>query len=242
MNYSNFNIKKFYKIYIKLSRNQKEIILHVIIRYLDPTLIESGLLFIGNVITQFFTHVEKKIDLQILELIVKRIYSVKIPSIVQSLLLTYWRFLILYPLEIIDFLSKFLIENKICLKILIDKWLLNQQLFHGKFFKNISIKGLTILYNLKNNIIESLIVVGFDSSESTGCVELNAPLKILSILIRCLNNEILEEKNKIDDNSELSYMKMNEDENENDDIEDDLVILKDFEHNFELKVKFKFFF
>lgn len=161
------------------------------------------------------------------------------PSIVQSLLLTYWRFLILYPSDILDFLTKFLVENKIGLKILMDKWVLNQTLFHGKYFKNISIKGLTNLYNLKNNIVESLIVVGFDHSDSTASVEVNAPYKILSILIRCLNNEILVEKNKIDDNSELCDMKMNEDyENDTDDIEDDLVYLKDIEYKFELKVKF----
>lgn len=35
----------------------------------------------------------------------------------------------------VDFLSSFSIENRMGLKILIDKWLLQQSLFRGKFTK-----------------------------------------------------------------------------------------------------------
>ena len=37
--------------------------------------------------------------------------------------------------EVVDFLSSFSIENRMGLKILIDKWLLQQSLFRGKYTK-----------------------------------------------------------------------------------------------------------
>lgn len=37
--------------------------------------------------------------------------------------------------NIVDFLSSFSIENRMGLKILVDKWLLQQSLFRGKFTK-----------------------------------------------------------------------------------------------------------
>ena len=37
--------------------------------------------------------------------------------------------------DIVDFLASFSIENKMGLKILIDKWLLQQSLFRGKYTK-----------------------------------------------------------------------------------------------------------
>lgn len=118
------------------------------------------------------------------------------PSIVQSMVLVYSRLLILYPSDIFKFLTTFTVENRIGLKVLIDKWLLHQPLFRGKYFKNLSIKALTILYSSKDPIIESLMVINYDPSHSNASVEVNAPFKILSVLIRCLHNEILQEKMK----------------------------------------------
>jgi len=54
------------------------------------------------------------------------------------------------------------------------------------------------------------MVIGYDPSHSTASIEVNAPFKILSTLIRCLNNEILQEemKNKKNDydNMDLDMM------------------------------------
>lgn len=166
-------------------------------RFFDPQLLESGMLYIGNVIAQYFNHIERKVEVQILEAIVRRIYKAKMPSIVQGLILNFSRFLIIYPNDILQFLTKFQVENRVGLKILIDKWLLHQPLFRGKFFKNLSVKALTILYEIKNEIVETLMVIGYDPSHSTASIEVNAPFKILSVLIRCLNNEILQEKIKL---------------------------------------------
>ena len=37
--------------------------------------------------------------------------------------------------DLVDFLSSFSIENRMGLKILIDKWLLQQSLFRGRYTK-----------------------------------------------------------------------------------------------------------
>jgi hypothetical protein len=175
----------------------------VINRFFDPTLLESALLYVGNVVAQFFCHVERKdrkTEEFILESLVRKIYKSKMPSIVQSLVIVFSRFINLYPEEILKFLTKFQIENKVGLKVLIDKWLLHQPLFRGTYFKNISMKALTILFGLKNEILESLMVIGYDPSHSNASVEVNAPFKILSVLIRCLNNELLQERMKQEKN------------------------------------------
>lgn len=53
--------------------------------------------------------------------------------------------------------------------------------------------ALMELYKLKNKVLETLSVIGYDPSHSTASFEVPAPLKILSTLVRCLQNEILQE-------------------------------------------------
>ena len=113
-----------------------------------------------------------------------------------------------------NFLTTIQVENRLGLKVLIDKWLLHQPLFRGKYFKNISIKALSVLYSMKNNIVESLMVIGYNPSHSSASVEVNAPCKILSVLIRCLNNEIMQEKIK---NEKTNYDDINYNEEDNND-------------------------
>ena len=193
---------------IIIKQNQGPLLLKVINRYFDPTLLESSLLYIGNVISQYFFHIDNQIIPSLLENIVKRVYKAKMPSIVQSLVLVYSRFLSKYPIDTLNFLISIQVENRVGLKVLIDKWLLHQPLFRGKYFKNISIKALSKLYQMKNNIVESLMVIGYNPSHSTASVEVNAPLKILSVLIRCLNNEIMQEKVK--NEKETNYDDLND--------------------------------
>lgn len=121
------------------------------------------------------------------------------------------------------------------LKVLIDKWLLHQPLFRGKYFKNISVKALTTLYKLKNNIIESLMVIGYDPSHSSASVEVNAPFKILSVLIRCLNNEIVQEKLKSQKTNleNLDYEKQVVEDDQEDDAEKKLDVNVDEFQNLE---------
>ena len=207
---------------IIIKQKQKDLIISVINRYFDPTLLESSILFLGNVISQFFYYLEDKIIPDLLESIVKRIYKAKMPSIVQSLILVYSRFLVKFPIDTLNFLIKIQVENRVGLKVLIDKWLLHQPLFRGKYFKNISIKALSTLYSMKNNIVESLMVIGYNPSHSTASVEVNAPCKILSVLIRCLNNEIMQEKIKKEKTNydDLDYNDDEDDDENNNEMND----------------------
>ena len=195
-----------------IKTNQKDLIIKVIKRYFDPSLLESSMLFLGNTISQFFFHLEDKIIPDLLESIVKRIYKAKMPSIVQSLILVYSRFIVKFPIDTLNFLISIQVENRVGLKVLIDKWLLHQPLFRGKYFKNISIKALSVLYSMKNSIVESLMVIGYNPSHSNASVEVNAPCKILSVLIRCLNNEIMQEKIK---KEKTNYDDLDYENNEN---------------------------
>ena len=204
---------------IIIRQNQVPLLLKVIDHYLDMSLLENSMLYLGNVICQFFFHIENKIIPNLLENIVKRIYKAKMPSIVQSLILVYSRFIVKFPIDTLNFLISIQVENRVGLKVLIDKWLLHQPLFRGKYFKNISIKALSVLYSMKNSIVESLMVIGYNPSHSVASVEVNAPCKILSVLIRCLNNEIMQEKIK---NKKTNYDDLdNEDDHDNYDDNDD---------------------
>ena len=90
------------------------------------------------------------INYTILQDAVLKIFRSRTPSVIQSLVLIYstlinkntsvdkpfekekWE---QQAVENIDFLSSFSIENRMGLKILIDKWLLQQSLFRGKYTK-----------------------------------------------------------------------------------------------------------
>ena len=210
---------------IIIKQNQVPLLLKVIDHYLDMNLYENSMLYLGNVICQFFFHIENKIIPNLLENIVKRIYKAKMPSIVQSLILVYSRFIVKYPIDTLNFLISIQVENRVGLKVLIDKWLLHQPLFRGKYFKNISIKALSVLYSMKNSIVESLMVIGYNPSHSLASVEVNAPCKILSVLIRCLNNEIMQEKIK---NKKTNYDELDNDNDENNDDDDEKIKEEDY--------------
>jgi len=127
---------------------------------------------------------------------VRRVFKSRMPSIIQSLVLVYSRLIIKYPKEMINFLVSVSVENREGLKVLIDKWILHLPRFSGKYYVNLSLKAITLLFSLKDPLIESLMVIGYDPSHTNACVEINAPLKILSTLIRFLNNEIKSEEMK----------------------------------------------
>ena len=79
-------------------------------------------------------------------------FKSRTPSVIQSLILIYARMINLgisissknafnldawreQATEVINFLASFSIENRMGLKILVDKWLLQQSLFRGKYTK-----------------------------------------------------------------------------------------------------------
>lgn len=128
--------------------------------------------------------------------VIEKIYKCRIPSIVQSLVIVYARLIQSNLNEIIGFLSETSVNNRISLKILLDKWLLHQPLFRGKYVKNTTFSALIKLLETKNEHIETLMVVGYDPSHKNVNSEVRTPFKILSTLLRMIDNETKAEKKK----------------------------------------------
>lgn len=64
------------------------------------------------------------------------------PSTLQSLVLVFARLIMTNPKEIVELLSETAIENRISLKVVLDKWLLQQALFRGTYTKTVTISAL----------------------------------------------------------------------------------------------------
>ena len=128
--------------------------------------------------------------------VVWKIYKTRMPSIVQSLVLIFARLIHSNPKEIVDFLSETSIDNRISLKIVLDKWLLQQPLFRGQYTKNMTFTALLKLFVQRDPRIETLMVIGYNPSHSNINSEVNAPFTILSLLVRLLENEISPKKKR----------------------------------------------
>jgi len=116
------------------------------------------------------------------------------PSIVQSLVLIFARLVHTNPKEIVGFLQETSIDNRLSLKIVLDKWLLQQPLFRGYYTRNVTLSALIKLFLMKDPRIESLMVIGYNPSHSNINSEVNAPFKMLSLLLRFLENESIPTK------------------------------------------------
>ena len=90
----------------------------------------------------------------------------------------------------LNFLNMLVIKNtKQGLKILMDRWLLHQPRFIGKLTKNSTFEALMSIFASRNPIFSHLLVLGYDPSHTKHSPEVYVPLKILSTLIRCYENE-----------------------------------------------------
>ena len=45
-------------------------------KFFAPTILESSMLYVGNLITQYFAHVSTKVETDILDSVVRKIYKV----------------------------------------------------------------------------------------------------------------------------------------------------------------------
>lgn len=145
---------------------------------------------------QIFDKIEPKIDTALLMNVVWKIYKSRMPSIVQSLVLIFARLIHSHPKEIVELLSETSIDNRISLKIVLDKWLLQQPLFRGFYTKNMTFSALLKLFVQRDPRIETLMVIGYNPSHSNINSEVNAPFKILSLMLRYLENETSPKKGK----------------------------------------------
>ena len=114
----------------------------------------------------------------------------------QGLVLVCARLIHLNANALVSFLLDMTVERRPGLKVLMDKWLIHQPLIRGKYTKNATVSALARLFSLKDKRLEALLVIGFNPSHSNLSPEVPAPLKILSTLIRCLDNEAAPKKAK----------------------------------------------
>jgi hypothetical protein len=121
--------------------------------------------------------------------VVWKIYKSRMPSTVQSLILIIARLVQTNPNEILTFLSQETIDNRISLKIVLDKWLLQQPLFRGPYTRTVTISSLLKMFQARDPRVETLMVIGYNPSHSNINSEVNAPFKMLSLLLRFLENE-----------------------------------------------------
>ena len=165
-------------------------------RLLNPLTNEQAALCLGNFVIQIFHKIQPKVDTDLLYQVVRKLYKTRMPSIVQSLVLIFARLIHQHPKEIVELLTETSIENRISLKIVLDKWLLQQPLFRGYYTKNATFSALLRLFTLRDARIESLMVIGYNPSHSNVNSEVNAPFKILSLALRFLDNELSPKKGK----------------------------------------------
>ena len=69
-------------------------------------------------------------------------------------------------------------------------------MFRGTYTKNATFGALLKLLTLRDPIIETLMVIGYNPSHSNINSEVNAPFKILSLMLRFLDNENNSKKKK----------------------------------------------
>ncbi|PCJ27716.1 MAG: hypothetical protein COA94_03710 [Rickettsiales bacterium] len=98
--------------------------------------------------------------------VITKILKSRMPSIVQSLALVFARLIHTNPTEIFSFLSSTSIENRISLKIVLDKWLLHQPLFRGSYAKAVTLSALLNMFLSRDHRIENLMVIGYNPSHT----------------------------------------------------------------------------
>ena len=166
-----------------------EEIINVAKKLLAPGTNEQAAMCLGNLIIQIFHKIEPNIDTSVLFCVVQKIYKTRMPSTLQSLILVFARLIQTNPKEIVELLSETSVDSRISLKVVLDKWLLQQPLFRGTYTKTVTISALQKLFMMRDSRIESLMVIGYNPSHSNINSEVNAPFKILSTLLRFIENE-----------------------------------------------------
>jgi hypothetical protein len=127
---------------------------------------------------------------ELLRKLVTKLAKCMLPSTVQGIALLFSRYFITNFEEMVNFLKMLVINGtKVGLKIVMDRWLLHQPRFIGKLTKNATFNALMLIFASKSPVFNDLLVLGFDPSHTRDSPEVYAPLKILSTLIRCYQNE-----------------------------------------------------
>jgi hypothetical protein len=105
-------------------------------------------------------------EIHILKATITKAYKSKLCAVIQSIVLVYARLIHQNAKEVVAFLTSFSVEGRMALKVLLDKWLLYQQLFGGKVTRTYTLLALARLFLLKDKRIETLLVIGYNPSHS----------------------------------------------------------------------------
>lgn len=121
-------------------------------------------------------------------------------STIQGIALLISRYLLKSFDDMVGYLNKTTLGSKHGLKVVMDRWLLHQPRFIGKLTKNITYLALMRIFASKSAVFRDLLVLGYDPSHTKDSPEVYTPLKILSTLVRCYQNEL---KNPLTSNKDL---------------------------------------
>lgn len=164
----------------------------VLDKLLDTKEIEILSQYVGNlvmVVTERLPN-NKEGNIELMRRVLVKLQKCAIPSTVQGISLYFSRLINKSAGEVIQILSGITIKNRMGIKVLLDRWLLHQPKFIGSLTKNTTYKALMILFQSMHPQLESLLVIGYDPSHRQNSPEVTTPLKILSTLVRCLDNEL----------------------------------------------------
>jgi len=117
-------------------------IIEVSKKLLSPLTNEQAAMCLCNLIIQIFHKIQPDIDTSVLFCVVQKIYKSRMPSTLQSLVLVFARLIHTNPNEIVELLSETSVDNRISLKVVLDKWLLQQPLFRGQYTRTVTLSAL----------------------------------------------------------------------------------------------------
>ncbi len=184
-----------------LHHSKKSVIGEILLlatRLLEPASPELLSVNVGYILIHVLERLDPRVSTELLMAVVKKLYRSRMPSVVQSLVALFARLLLKNPKDILALLTSTSVDSRISLKILLDRWLLHQPLFRGKYSKAVTCAALLQLFTMRDPQVETLMVITYNPSHSNvnsgkrfglKRIEVNAPFKILCTLIRCVDNE-----------------------------------------------------
>ncbi len=135
-------------------------------KLLDPTGAEICCINVGYMLLHIFDKLMPKVSTELLMAVVQRVYKSRMPSVVQSLAALFAHLMLKNPKDMLGLLTETSIDNRISLKILLDRWLLHQPLFRGAFTKAVTYAALLQLFVMKDPRVESLMVITYNPSHT----------------------------------------------------------------------------
>ena len=135
-------------------------------KLLDPVTPEMQCVNVGYMLIHIFDKLAQKISTDLLMAVVQKLYRSRMPSVVQSLASLFARLLLKNSKDLLALLTATSVDNRISLKILLDRWLLHQPLFRGNYTKSVTYTALLQLFTMRDTRVESLMVITYNPSHT----------------------------------------------------------------------------